>query len=272
MSTETENALSLDVEVLLSEATGQVCVYDLRERSEYIDFLREKLPDFTFISQTLPVGDYIVNGIIIERKTVEDLLQSITDVRLNNQLFEMSKNTHLSVLAIIGDQEEVRRDSLKNSIVQSVKAGVWFRRSPIGAQGIIIPIEFFDDDAFAFFLKGLSKKDSVRLPKLTKTRVTGSDRMIMTIATVPGWKDVLARRALEQYGTIEKLIQVSPKDMAKTVHGCGKKKAQNFHDHFRRRYECGNVSLTVTGSEIIMTIDTLKTENEVEKKGCEERG
>ncbi len=238
MSADTEDSVvSLDVEGLLNEATGQVCVYDLRERSEYIDRLRERLPDFTFISQTLPVGDYIVNGIIIERKTVEDLLQSIKDVRLNNQLSEMSKNTYLSVLAIIGEQTKERSDPLTNSILQSVKAGVWFKRSPDGAQGIVIPLEFFDDDEFALFLDGLSKKDSVRLPKLTKTRVTGNDQLMMTVATVPGWKDVLARRGLELYGSIESMIQVTPEDMAKAIHGCGKKKAQAFHSHFRRRYE-----------------------------------
>lgn len=60
MSADTEDrVVSLDVEGLLSEATGQVCAYDLRERSGYIDRLRKILPDFTFISQTLPVGDYI---------------------------------------------------------------------------------------------------------------------------------------------------------------------------------------------------------------------
>jgi DNA excision repair protein ERCC-4 len=238
MSIESEDTgVSLDVEELLSEAKGQVCVYDLREKSAYIDSLRMRLPDFTFVSQTLPVGDYIVNGIIIERKTLEDLIQSIYDVRLNNQLFEMSKNTHLSVLAIIGDQGMVRMDPLKNSIVQSVKAGVWFERSPVGAQGMVIPLEFFDDDEFAFFLKGLSKKDGVRLPKLTKTRVTGNDQLVMTLATIPSWGEKLARAALEVYGTLEGMIQVSPKDMEDEVKGCGKKKAQAFHEHFRMRYE-----------------------------------
>jgi len=237
LSTGMSEPISLDVEELLSEATGQVCVYDIRERSEYIDILREKLPDFTFIPQTLPVGDYIVNGTIIERKTVEDLLQSITDARLNNQLLEMSRNTHVSVLAIIGEQTKVRDDPLTNSILQSVKAGTWFKKSPDGAEGIVIPLEFFDDDEFAYFLKGLSKKDRFRVHKLTKTRVTGNDRLMMTIASIPGWKDVLARRALELFGTIENMIQVPPKDIAKAVHGCGKKKAQVFHDHFRRRYE-----------------------------------
>ena len=81
MTTEAENDISLDIENLLKAATGQVCVYDTRERSDYINRLEEKLPDFTFISQTLPVGDYIVNGIVIERKTVEDLLQSVFDIQ-----------------------------------------------------------------------------------------------------------------------------------------------------------------------------------------------
>ncbi len=117
---EQENVISLDVKELLNEAEGNVCVYDSRERSKYIDLLRKFLPDFKFISETLPVGDYIVNGIIIERKTVDDLLQSVLNGRLNNQLFEMSRNTHLSVLAIIGDQTQVKNDPLKSSIFESV--------------------------------------------------------------------------------------------------------------------------------------------------------
>lgn len=79
MSTDTtdEQTVPVEIEELISEATGPTCIYDTRERAEYIELLREFLPDFTFISQTLPVGDYIVNGIIIERKTVDDFLQSV---------------------------------------------------------------------------------------------------------------------------------------------------------------------------------------------------
>ncbi len=241
---EIERVISLEVEVLLNEAEGNTCIYDNRERSEYIDILRGFLPDFTFSSQTLPLGDYIVNGIIIERKTVDDLFQSINDGRLNNQLFEMSRNTHLSVLAIIGDQTQIKNDPLKNSIFQSVKAGTWFKRSLVGADGIVIPLEFYDDEAFARFLKGLAKKEKVRVLKLSKIRVTGNDLLVMTLASVPGWNEVLARRGLEVFGTIEEIIQATPAELKDSIRGCGKKKAQDFHDHFRRKYEVerlGNV-------------------------------
>lgn len=241
---ENERVISLEVEELLNEAEGNVCVYDTRERAEYIELLREFLPDFTFISQTLPVGDYIVNGIIIERKTVDDLLHSITDGRLNNQLYEMSRNTHLSVLTIIGDQTKIKYDPLNKSIFQSVKAGAWFKRSATGAQGIVIPLEFDDDEAFAFFLKGLAKKEKVRTLKLSKIKVTGNDLLVMTLAAVPGWNEVLARRGLEVFGTIEEIIQATPTELEDSIKGCGKKKAQDFHAHFRRRYNVerlGNV-------------------------------
>ncbi len=239
MSTETTDEQNVPVEIaeLICEATGQTCIYDTRERAEYIELLREFLPDFTFIPQTLPVGDYIVNGIIIERKTVDDLLQSITDGRLNNQLYEMSRNTHLSVLAIIGDQTKIRSDPLKNSIFESVKIGAWFKRSVVGADGIAIPLEFDDDEAFAFFLKKLAKKEKVRVLKLSKIRVTGNDLLVMTLAAVPGWNEVLVRRGLEVFGTIEEIIQGTPAELKDGIKGCGKKKAQDFHDHFRRRYE-----------------------------------
>jgi len=222
-------------------AEGNICIYDTRERAEYVELLRGFLPDFTFISQTLPLGDYIVNGIIIERKTVDDLFQSINDGRLSNQLFEMSRNTHLSVLAIIGEQTQIKNDPLKNSIFQSVKAGAWFKRSVVGADGIVIPLEFYDDEAFAFFLKGLAKKKKVRVPKLSKMRVSGNDLLVMTLAAVPGWNEVLARRGLEVFGSLEEIIQAKPTELKDGIRGCGKKKAQDFYDHFRRRYEVGRL-------------------------------
>ena len=89
MSTDTENVISLDLEELLVEATGQVCVYDIRERDDYVSILRDKLPDFNFIPQTLPVGDYIVNGVIIERKTVDDLLQSLPSLETSQRSGEI---------------------------------------------------------------------------------------------------------------------------------------------------------------------------------------
>ncbi len=253
MSTETtdENNVPLEIAELIGEATGQTCICDTRERAEYIELLRGFLPDFTFILQTLPVGDYIVNGIIIERKTVDDLLQSITDGRLNNQLYEMSRNTNLSVLAIIGDQTKIKYDPLNNSIFQSVKAGAWFKRSASGVQGIVIPLEFDDDEAFALFLKGLAKKEKIRTLKLSKIRVTGNDLLVMTLAAVPGWSEVLARRGLEVYGTIEEIIQATPAELKDSIKGCGKKKAQDFHDHFRRRYEVKRLGNTRSRKSVL---------------------
>ncbi len=239
MSTETTDEQNVPVEIaeFIGEASGQTCIYDTRERAEYIELLREFLPDLTFIPQTLLVGDYIVNGTIIERKTLDDLFQSLNDGRLNNQLLEMSRNTSLSVLAIIGDKGLIKNDPLKNSIFQSVKAGAWFKRSPTGAQGIVIPLEFDDDEAFVFFIKGLAKKEKIRVPKLSKIRVTGNDLLVMTLAAVPGWNEVLARRGLETFGTIEQIIQATPTELKDSIRGCGKKKSQDFHEHFRRRYE-----------------------------------
>ena len=232
-----EHVIELEIGEMLKNTDGNICIYDTRERAEYIELLRKFLPDFTFTSQTLPVGDYIVNGIIIERKTLDDLFQSVLDRRLNNQLYEMCRNTHLSVLAIIGDQTLIKNDPLKNSIFESVKTGAWFKRSLVSADGIVIPLEFDDDEAFAFFLKKLAEKEKVRTLKLSKIRVTGNDLLVMTLAAVPGWNEVLARRGLEVFGTIEEIIQATPAELKDGIKGCGKKKAQDFYDHFRRRYE-----------------------------------
>ncbi len=58
----------------------------------------------------------------------------------------------------------------------------------------------------------------------------------MTLAAVPGWNEVLARRGLEVFGTIEEIIQAAPTELKDNIKGCGKKKARDFHNHFRRKY------------------------------------
>jgi len=218
--------------------TTDTVVYDSREATAYIKVLRHNLPDHRFVRETLPVGDYVVNGTVIERKSVEDLLHSIQDGRLNNQLWEMSRNTEVSVLAIVGDLwREVAHDPVLLSIVSSVLAGVWFRRAEEGAQGIVVPLQFPNDATFATFIRALSRKGRVRRPHLTRVRVTGNDRLVGTVASVPGWGERLARSALEHYGSILTMVLTRPQALAHNVRGCGMKKAQAFHEHFRRRYE-----------------------------------
>ena len=229
--------------MLIEDCPKNRIIYDSREPKDYIELLQKILEKegLEWERRTLPVGDYITNGTPIERKTPEDLLNSIFPrPRLNNQLVHLSRNCHESILAIVGDPwAATGGDQVKDSIVSSALAGIWKKRAADGVRGIVIPIQFLPPNAdrkFANFLKGLSRKDSIRELKLSKGATRKSDQLIRTVSTIPGWGVELAQRSLEVYGTIQTIIDTEPKILSKAIEGVGPKKAQTFHDFFRREY------------------------------------
>ena len=233
----------LELEMLIQDCPKNRIIYDSREPKEYISKLQNILEkeSLEWERTTLPLGDYIVNGTVIERKTPEDFLNSIyPKPRLNNQLVHMSRNCPESVLVIIGDPwDATGGDPLKESIISSALAGVWKRRAADGCQGIIIPQVFFKPNAdkrFALWMKGLSRKDPVRELKLNKGATSKSDQLVRTVSTIPGWGVELANRGLEVYGTIHAMMEEDPKVLSKAIEGIGAKKAQTFHEFFRREY------------------------------------
>jgi ERCC4-type nuclease len=229
--------------ILIEDCPQNCIIYDSREPIEYISRLQKYLDNevIEWVQETLPIGDYIVNGTVIERKTPADFLRSIyPNPRLNNQLVHMSRNCPESVLAIIGDPWDVTGgDPVKESIISSALAGVWKRRAVDGCQGIVIPQIFFAHNAdkrFALWMKGLSRKDPVRELRLNKTTTCRGDQLIRTLSTIPGWGVDLAQRGLELYGSIQNLMNVDPDVLCKEIVGIGEKKAKTFYEFFRRDY------------------------------------
>ncbi|MHA1956512.1 MAG: ERCC4 domain-containing protein [Candidatus Thorarchaeota archaeon] len=221
---------------------SMVIVYESREPETFVEKVRDYLGDIKTVRSILPVGDYLVSGIPIERKEPEDFIASIFDGRLNNQLYDLSRSCNLSILAIVGDiwrAADEKNDPVTLSAVASALAGCWYRRSDEGNQGIVIPIQFKDNEHFALFIKGLVKKDRVRRPKLTKTKVSDNDTLVRTVASFPMWGEDLAKAGLREFGSIEGLVSAEPKEVAKRINGVAKKKAQMLHNHFRRKYEIG---------------------------------
>jgi ERCC4-type nuclease len=212
--------------------------YDTREPKEFVDFLKQQLPDFTFHPKFMPVGDFEVNGIILERKTAEDYIGSMKDGRLNNQLVSMSYNYVFSYLVITGNlwQTAFRQQVPRPTVVSSL-IGDSFKRSPEGKMGQIVTIQLETNFEFALFLKYLAGKEKIRLPKPTRITVSKNDRIIATLASFPGWGEALSKRALKVFGTIEKMTKTTPEELAKSVYGCGLAKSKGFHKHLKEKYE-----------------------------------
>ena len=89
---------------------------DIRERNSGIgDILREH--GFEVEEKQLPVGGFIIEDLVIERKTVKDFQISIIDGRLFRQVYTM-KQGHNRCLLIIEENAEETEDNVHINAAQ----------------------------------------------------------------------------------------------------------------------------------------------------------
>ena len=104
ISTQARN-LSLNPKAELDDETPRIIV-DIREfRSELPSILHKK--GFRIEPVTLEVGDYVITpNMAVERKSINDLIESLANGRLYNQANAMSRSYKYPVLLIEFDQNK----------------------------------------------------------------------------------------------------------------------------------------------------------------------
>jgi ERCC4-type nuclease len=217
-----------------------VVKYDSREPADYINKLRQMLPTLEFERHTLPVGDYIIRGVVIERKSASDYVASlISDNRLNNQLVNLTHNFELSYLVVIGDPYLVAlgQNVLRKSITSSLM-GCSFKRyeSDEGKNGVVVTIQVQTDSDFADLLLSLSIKERLRFPKIKRVKFTPSEKVVATLSTIPGWGTKMAQAALREFGTLEAVMNATTDELMEHIDKCGPVKAQAVQKHFKEKY------------------------------------
>lgn len=205
---------------------------DSREPKRIVEMLR-KLGVHAEV-KTLDIGDYLVKHqnyeIPVERKEMNDFLNSIVDGRLFRQCHLLSAKYPLSFLAVIGDIDyalEVRNFS-RNAVIAAI-----ISIAVKNAQGQIIPLIFKDDQDFCLALKALDRKvveGELRiLPRLKKLEKS----QIAMLTAIPGIGEKKAEKILKHFGSIHRIANASVSELMR-VEGIGEKKAREIYKFFRQ--------------------------------------
>jgi DNA excision repair protein ERCC-4 len=198
---------------------------DFREKaSGIIDLLQEE--EVTLEIGKVPYGDYIINeAITIERKTARDFLISIIDGRLFNQLSNLKKHCIHPLLLIEGNpfETDLQFDPLaiKGALV-SIQA-IWYIP--------IVSSESIQETKKIFLIMGRQEEscsDVVPLrggyrPKRLKSR------QLYILQGLPQVGPTVARRLLEHFGSVSKMMQTSIEELMR-VEGIGKASAKKIRD------------------------------------------
>lgn len=193
-------------------------IIDHREsRSAVMRFLSQK--DITIEPQQLDVGDYIISSRIgVERKTVDDFLNSLIDGKLFVQIKNLRTTYSRPLLVVEGDGLLTKRNISHNAIFGSIVSIIVDFGIPIITTRT--PQETAD---FLSVMAYREQKVGNRAIAIRgeKTARTISEQQQFLIEGLPNISAVLAQRLLQHFGSIRALANTTEEDLCQ-VNGIGK--------------------------------------------------
>lgn len=160
----------------------------------------------------LKVGDYIVKGVAIERKTVSDFITSMKNRRLLKQLQELQQYEN-KLLIIEGLEEQDLYGDDSN----------WEGMHPNSIRGFLlsitlkykVPIIFSkNSEDTAKFINILSKKKEAIQPlNVKKKTLNKKEQLQFIIESFPGIGPKTAKKLLQQFKSIANIINANETDL-----------------------------------------------------------
>jgi len=216
----------MDTQKLLKPKDKILIVADYRER-EIISLLKEL--GAVVKEDNLPIGDFIVSSrTAIERKAHSDFVASIIDGRIFEQVDSMEKHYEKRVVLIEGfSDREINENAYKAAIATLVTNGV-----------TILSTRNLQDTARAIFWIAKKEQMENKIPlavKVGKKPVNLKNQKEFLIASIPGISDVLAKRLLKHFGSVEKIFAANEEELKK-VKGIREKTAKSIRKLVTTKY------------------------------------
>ena len=198
-------------------------IADHRESASGVVEALRAFPGVTVTPETLVVGDYLVDGrLIIERKTLADLVASIKEGRLLRQALRLAASKYRPAILLEGKGSDLagckmRREAIQGALISiSLLMGIPILRSLHPAESAQLMV---------YAAHQIRSSAAGALPRHGK-RPKGKRRLqLYLLQGLPGVGPERACWLLEHFGTVEAVIAASAGDLA-VVRGIGDKTAK----------------------------------------------
>jgi DNA excision repair protein ERCC-4 len=200
-------------------------VADERERASGVPDELSKLNVRVYFSR-LAVGDYVLNPeIVVERKSVRDLVSSVYDSRLFYQAAKISSAYAKPFLLVEGDSTEVE------GMVKNLKSFYGAIANVTLAYGLRVLYTANQREtavAIAELLGHAKAKPLVRMPADVPPKAKEIPaQQLYLVASMPGVGRRLAEKLLMKYGTPRRIMALTAGELAMTQ-GIGWKRAEKI--------------------------------------------
>ena len=165
----------------------------------------------------LKVGDYLINNIAIERKTVSDFLSSMLNRRIIRQIEELQQyENRLLIIEGISEQElyserTEERTGIHPNSVRGFLLSIALKRK--------VPIIFSKDaeDTVRFIDVLARKKETESSLNVSKKTLNKEERLQFIIESFPGIGPKTARKLLEEFKTLKNLFNAPSEEIEKVI-------------------------------------------------------
>ena len=178
-------------------------IIDIREKNSLVPSELVKL-GFEIEFQHLSIGDYIVNNIAIERKTISDLKSSIINKRIFTQIQEL-KQYEEHILLIEGNNEEMHNNDI---IHENASRGFLISL----ALDYKIPLIFTNDEKeTSLYFLILSKKKNIKEISIRPSKIAFSkeEQILYILEGFPYIGPVKAKALLKKFKSLKNIINAS---------------------------------------------------------------
>jgi ERCC4-related helicase/ERCC4-type nuclease len=196
-------------------------VVDHRESRSKVAKDLESLKGVQVRPMQLAVADYALSDrVVVERKTVDDFLDSLVDGRLFAQARQLIAYPR-PIMIIEGEGLTTTRNIPRGSVFAALAA--------LTTDFGISVLTTIDSDDTAALLVSIAKREQTEPRRdaplrLGKAAMNDRDRRLFLLEGLPGVSAVLARRLLGHFGTVEAVTNASEEELLK-VNGIGRKTA-----------------------------------------------
>ena len=230
---------------------GQLKLFDFKGEQENNAFLGNKINivvdnrefnsnvvkelsrmDVIVVPRQLETGDYVLSDRVgVERKEVNDFLQSMIDGRLFSQLKNL-KNSYLRPLLVLEGEGLFTTRKINQGAIFGALACI------VADYGIPI-IQTKDEQETASLMFSIARREFGEGRTVgvrgEKGSMSLSERQQFIIEGLPNISGMLAQRLLSHFGSIKGVIDADVEELIK-VKGIGKKKAEDIVKTLRAKY------------------------------------
>ena len=198
----------------------KVIIVDNREANSYVPIELKKL-GFELEFKQLPVADYIVGNIAIERKTISDFKSSIINKRIVDQLLEIKQYPSYFLIVEGISSEDIYSGQIHENAFRGMILAI--------ALEFQVPLIFTKDEKdTAKYIAVLAnkKQKSENALRVSKITLTDSERVQFILEGFPNIGPVAAKKLIAEFGSLKNIFNSSEMELERVMG----KKAKIFYE------------------------------------------